>query len=247
MLRSSNRLNFLFFLLMTPVYCLPSLVWAIPIDQKVTIQPIQVCDNYFISCAPVGLLEAETDKIWSQAGIDVDFLSPTQFNRADFLVLNNIDEVIDLFRSPGHGNHPDNQVLNMWFVNDILGAYGFGELGGNGMAIRSDVFTLNMGAGGSFGTIAHEIGHNLGLTHASGLDDSLNLMTSYVRPTNINDIFPDGIMAAQLNLDQINTARHSRFSVDIMPQPIPEPSTILLFGTALTGLGFWRWNKGRPH
>ena len=181
--------KFLFGIILTFLYLLPSATWALPIDSVVTVQPIQVCDDFGIGCAPVGFFEAETDKIWSQAGIDIDFLGPTQFHESDFLVLDDITEVMDLFRNPGHGNHPDTSVLNLWFVTDIAGAFGFGEVGGNGMAIRMDVLPSTMGIG-RLGTIAHEIGHNLGLYHA---ENPSNLMYGSVQARSFEDLEAVGI------------------------------------------------------
>ena len=35
------------------------------------------------------------------------------------------------------------------------------------------------------------------------------------------------------------------FNMSVTQTFIPEPSTVLLFGTGLAGLGLWRWKKNR--
>lgn len=105
---------------------------AAPITYEVFIQPIQICDDAGNNCATPTkeLFEAEGDKIWAQAGIDLKFLSWTSVNETDFLDLrvdqdnnNFIDpgEDFDILRSDptSYGGSGDAMVLNMWFA-DLL-------------------------------------------------------------------------------------------------------------------------------
>src|SRR5262249_37896021 len=109
---------------------------ALPVDTFVTVQPIQVRADDGAADFTVGLFEAETDKIWRQAGIDIEFLPFVTLDESDFLVLEDTSEIVGLFIGAGHGQHPDPLVLNMWFVNEILPparTFGIAFVGGNGI------------------------------------------------------------------------------------------------------------------
>ena len=58
---------------------------ALMITHRLVINPIQVCDDLGTICAnpSLELFEAETDAIWMQAGIDIEFLPWSVMNDSD--------------------------------------------------------------------------------------------------------------------------------------------------------------------
>ncbi len=200
-------------------------VGAAPIDRYLLIQPIQVCDDAGLVCAGIGFFEAETDKIWAQAGIDMLFLTPVQLNNSTYLSINDdISPITDyefyqlsFTGSPGaFGRHPSSGFntgpLNLWFVDEIetsVGVtYGTAWIGANGVMISDDIFAV-----GRLDTIAHEIGHTFGLGHNNfGAGGASNLMTTgsdRIVPTSLADIAPDGARRDRLTTSQITQARSS--------------------------------------
>jgi hypothetical protein len=217
--------SFLFFL----VVFLSNHSTAQVIDRVVQVQPIQVCNDAGGSCAnpSVTLFEAEVDKIWQQAGIDVQFKPVVQFNSTLFQNIMGAGEptLFNLAVGPGHGQNPDGNVLNLWFVNDVEGLGGIANVGFNGMALDSAGFSRRDG-------IAHELGHNLGLSHVGSPANNL-MLSSPAAPGSINDIYPDGLDRSFLDAGQISTARSSGFVFTAVPEP---EETMALVGALL---GIW--------
>lgn len=203
---------------------LPDAVQASPvIDRYFTVQPIQVCNDAGTTCAPTPLFKNETEKIYAQAGVSSVFLPTTQLNDSSLLSTPSVSD-IDL---PGNGQHPNPTTINMWFVQDmpysVPGYVLFGEgwIDANGVAINGTAVQNYNGGVGRRDTIAHELGHNLGLRHTTlGAGDADNLMTSGSSrsvPSGVGDITPDGADLSQLTTDQVDEIRGSPFVV-----PVPE-------------------------
>lgn len=208
------------------------------------VQPIQLCNDDGTSCANSGreLFTAETNKIWSQADIRIDFL-PWSVQNSTFLNQTDASDAFGDYASSG-----DAKILNIYFATYMqdcggtfpTGLYGCGTLGGTGgrIVINDLVFSFNNNVG-RLDTIAHEIGHTLGgLGHDTyGAGGALNLMSSgSVRtiPGSINDIYPDGLDTDQLTQQQIDQARSSdRLAV-------PEPATLALIIPGLIAIGLRR-------
>ena len=224
----------------------------------IAVKPIQICDDAGANCANAGFFEAETDKIWAQAGIDVRFLPTTKINETDWL---NVDygnplpqEPIDMMEYARVNINDSNVTLaiNMFFVDSMPGLYGLGcgapvyagfcGAGRVGVFITDDVYTFNGGIG-RLDTIAHELGHVLGLTHDDwGAGVANNLMTAGIRtvPSTIDDISPDGAKLSQLTAAQITEVYNSAFI------QVPEPGTFALIALALASVTVLRRSSRQP-
>ena len=158
---------------------------AVPITQTIDIQPIDVCNNTGQTCASVGLLNAYVayaDLMFQQAGVAFVALPTTKFIPAANDPTNWLNPTVSatgsdpfdiahqLMNGPRHGEPAGNStaVLNVWFVNTITvsgpAAYGSGLIDGNGSIIATAP-NPQTHLIASIDTLAHELGHNLGLTH----------------------------------------------------------------------------------
>lgn len=214
-----------------------------------TIQPIQICNDGGSACANAGreLFEEVGNEIWTQADIWFDFLGWVTVFETDLL-----DTTFAFLTSPNHGQNENELVINLWFVNTITDCggsafpYGCGYVDGNGVAIANSVFAANR-----IDTIAHELGHNLGLEHTT---DALNLEASgayRLVPGSIDDVYPRGGKRDQLYDWQIAIARSSGFltaySTPDTGVPVPEPAslTLVLTGAAIVALHTARARRRR--
>jgi hypothetical protein len=191
---------------------------AIPVDKYVTINPIQVCNDAGAACTTVNTYSAQTTKTYAQANIAPVFLPITQINSTVSLSVPSVTNV----NVAGNGQSADASTINMWFVQNMPSTgtlYGEAYVGGNGVAINSGAVNAFNSGVGRMDTVAHEMGHNLGLGHGNfGAGGANNLMTTGSTrsiPGGIGDIAPDGANLDQLTADQVTQVRSSPFVKDI--------------------------------
>ncbi len=229
---------------------LPALAPAATIDKVVNVNVFVYCDNSGANCASTGpsgdlFFATEVNKIWAQAGIQVDFTLSGYRDSTNYM---NIDDA-----SAGHKfceiynscvfNNLSSTVETLLLVHTIAGAYGEGWIGAGGMVIAMDtVMAYNSGAG-RLDTIAHELGHNLGLVPGTSAEFDGSFHDIYANdlmasggirntPTALNQISTDGLTGLdRLPADQVTTARAS----DLL-QNAPEPGTWLLMSCGMGGI-----------
>ena len=107
------------------------------IDRWFTVQPIQIRDDFGLNPAPMPMFQAETEKIYAQAGVAPIWLPTVQVDDSSMLTVSSVTDL----NVPGNGQHADPMTINMWFVEDMdIGPswilYGEAYIDGNGVAIN---------------------------------------------------------------------------------------------------------------
>ncbi|MBT3209705.1 MAG: hypothetical protein HN704_06145 [Bacteroidetes bacterium] len=136
------------------------------------VQPIIVQSDEGTDPASMALPENLVDYAYSKAEVDFHFLEPINFNNTkarDGYI--NLDSIVRIANKEGYLKG-QNDIVNMFFVNAVdghKGPLGRGMMGGNITFIALGNDSVKSNENLEAFVIAHEVGHNLSLTHA--IDD----------------------------------------------------------------------------
>lgn len=224
---------------------LGTLASALPIDKKLTVTVRTVCNDAGLDCSfqgPAGNLfyEAESDKIWAQAGIDIEFVLGLNVNSTALLM--GPVEGLSAFTAPLAGPGTTLYLTSSLYASSGV-LFGVAWQDAGGLAINMDAVASFAAGVGRIDTIAHEIGHNLGLytglgaigghdngnSHFLMADGSLRLI-----PTALGGICPDPSAPVCLDFLAPSHVAVARASSLLIPVPEPASWAMLALGTLVT-------------
>lgn len=174
----------------------------------VQIQPWQVANDDGSSPAypSCDLHEDIVDKVFAQAGVDVEFLPWRAWNSTAAGVNAAQNGCLNWVADDGRQHDDTAGVLNLYLIHELNP----GRVGGIGEEPGNAFFVCEACFAASLHVLAHEMGHNLGLGHdnlGAGADDH-NLMSADLPSNDLGDVFPDGAGYLHLTAEQIDRLRN---------------------------------------
>lgn len=166
----------------------------VPVTNTINVNVVDVCDTggHCASTAPLTQFEKFAKAIFDQAGLGLAFTMGKNLTNvagssgcdggklntfcADITTPDSslFDSLHTLIDTPGHNQSIYQTTLNVYLVNHIVdmdngtavptALYGWGLIGGNGVVVSTATNPYSHEVA-SYDTLAHELGHNLGLYH----------------------------------------------------------------------------------
>lgn len=172
---------------------------SINVNEAITVRPIVVSNDngsntaeFVGNAAEANDILVRVDRIFAQAGVDVVWQETRETNNTFFNVgngsgsrtINDLSEIVNQGDSQNLGSS-DANVIDAYFVERVPGfpevtdnqANGLAFEGQTGLAVHvgDNLVGFEAGRAAVARVIAHEIAHNLGLSHTSGTN---NLLTT---------------------------------------------------------------------
>ncbi len=202
------------------------------VREVVLVQPIVAANSdgsnqaeFFGSASQEVDIKNRIDEIFSQADIDIEFLPTRQVNDT-FINIgngtgerneNDLDRIISNGDSRGVG-HSNRNVIDLYFVERVPGFGYEGDSVANGLAfvgfagtaihVGDDLVNFSGGRETIAEVTAHEIGHNLGLSHVS---DRNNLLATNGNGTDLTDSQINTILRSTLSQPSDNASTSATF------------------------------------
>ncbi|MDD5295317.1 MAG: zinc-dependent metalloprotease family protein [Rhodocyclaceae bacterium] len=252
---SSRQIGTVFTRLLLAVFTLilPAVASALPITKNLTVTVFDVCNNTGSNCASMGpagdnFFAAETNKIWAQAGISITFNFVGYINSSAFSYINDNaygTSAAALYNTTSAAiglSAAQDYLFLVHTISAVGGGTTWGETASTALGNTANANFIAMdtvmsySASGRMDTIAHELGHTLGLEHYDSSGNYL-MASGGVRniPSDISQISTNGLTGKdQLPVGQVAIARSDTLLRDYAA---PEPEVLFLVLIGLAGAG----------